>query len=180
MNASAKWRSALVQQTVISLVFRKDECCEASHRLAVEYLHSVWASAGLPLPRPRWRRGISPREEEEGAKALSRRAAIFVRALERSGELDEARDVVHRQELVHVRQHRAHARRPRLESLVTQERVQPDELPARLVQARHLLPQSLADVAVEAVGDHRHDRILSEHSARPSHVEFPKAIADAP
>src|SRR6266853_4355461 len=145
--------------TVTSLGFGRDKHSEAFHRFIVEYAH--FAGKAYPV----------------GGR--SGRAAVFVRTLERAGELDQARDVVHRQELIHVRQHRAHTRRPRLESLVTQARIQPDELPARLVQALHLLRQPFADVSVQAVGDHQHDRVLSEHSARPSQVELPQAVADA-
>src|SRR5437879_7048263 len=79
-------RSVKPSCTVSSLSFGRDRCSEAFHRFIVEYAH--WAGESHP---------------NGGAKALSRRAAIFVRALERAGELDQTRDVVHRQELVHVR-----------------------------------------------------------------------------
>src|SRR6266705_7188122 len=90
-----------------------------------------------PTPRKSWPSKSRPRADrpprdrlENAGTGKSGRAAVLVRAFDRAGELDEAREVVHRQEVVHVRQHRAHPRGPRLEPFVTQERVQPDELPA--------------------------------------------------
>ena len=77
--------------------------------------------------------------------------ALPLAVLEFARQIDQAVDVVHRHEGVHVRQHRAHAGGPRLETLVAQQRVEPDELAAGLVQPLHLRAQTLADVAVEAL-----------------------------
>src|SRR3990170_4914358 len=61
-------------------------------------------------------------------------------------EIDEACDVVHRQEGINVRQHGADACRARLEPLIAQQRVEPDELPAGFVQPFGFLGQPFAGV----------------------------------
>ena len=87
---------------------------------------------------------------------------------QRVREIDQALQIMHRQEAVDVRQHRAHARRPGLELLVAQQRIQPDQLLAGLVQALHLLGQAFARLAVEAVGDQQQAGVLPEHAPAPS------------
>src|SRR5512134_4120989 len=92
-----------------------------------------------------------------------------------SREIDEALEIMHRQEKIYVRQHGAHAGRPGLELLVAQERVQPHELPAGLGEALHLLREALARLAVQAVGDEQHAGVLREHPSAPLEVELAQA-----
>jgi len=78
-----------------------------------------------------------------------------------------------------VRQHRAHASCARLEALEAQQRVEPEQLAAGLVQPLHRLVEIGSEVAIEPVADQQHDRVLSEHPTRPAQVEFLQAAADA-
>ncbi len=94
-------------------------------------------------------------------------------------QVDQALQVVHRQEAVHVRQHGAHAGRPRLELVVAQQRVQPDQLAAGLVQPLHFLRQAFARLAVEAVRHEQQAGVLAEQAPAPAPVEFAQAPADA-
>src|SRR5205085_3670924 len=65
-------------------------------------------------------------------------------ARESSGELHQALEIVHRQEFVDVRQHRPDARRPRLEMLIAQQWIEPDQPPARLAQPLHFTSKAIA------------------------------------
>src|SRR2546428_5891744 len=94
-------------------------------------------------------------------------------------ELLQALQIVHRQQLVDIGQHRANARRPRLEFFIAQQRIEPDQPPARLGQAFHFGSKTFPDVAVETITDQEHDRALREQPSRPAPVEFREAGADA-
>ena len=80
----------------------------------------------------------------------------------------EACEIVHRQEIVDVRQHRADARGARLEARVAQQRIQPDEPRARLREPLHLEREARAGVGVEAVADQQHDGVLRRAAAATS------------
>src|SRR5450755_2009750 len=97
-------------------------------------------------------------------------AAAPCMARKRGSELRQALEIVHRQEFVDERQHGPDARRPRLEMLIAKQRIEPDQPPARLAQAVHLLRKPIADIAVEAIGDQQHDRALAQKTARPAAV----------
>ncbi len=86
---------------------------------------------------------------------------------------------MHRPEVVDMRQNCPHAQGSRLEPLVAQERIEPDESAAGFVQPLHLLGEPLAGVAVEPVGDENDKRALAEHAARPAAVELAERGADA-
>src|SRR5215469_10134921 len=64
------------------------------------------------------------------------------------------------------------------EAGVTQQRIEPDQPAARLVQTFHLARQSDAGVAIESVGNEQHDRALAKYAARPAVVELSQALAD--
>ena len=57
---------------------------------------------------------------------------------ERRRQLLQALQIVHRQKLIDVRQHRADPGRPRLELIVAQQRIEPDQAPTGFGQAFHL------------------------------------------
>jgi len=74
--------------------------------------------------------------------------------------------------LVDVGQQRPHPLRAGLETLPTQERVEPDQPPARAVEAVGLGGEPRLGVAVEAVGDQQHRGAVAEDPARPRAVEI--------
>src|SRR6185312_9369851 len=121
-----------------------------------------------------------------GSGSRSRRAQVLGAPAASGGpageclrQLLQALQVVHRQKIVDKRQHRADARRPRFETLVAQQRIEPDQPPARLGQPFHFLRQTVPDVAVQAVTDKQNDGALSEEPARPAPIEFAEARPDA-
>ncbi len=65
-------------------------------------------------------------------------------------------------EFVDMGQHRTDAARLRLEPVKAQERIEPDQPPARLMQAFHLDLQPGDVVAFQAVGDEKNDRALRQ------------------
>ena len=69
--------------------------------------------------------------------------------------------------------------RLRLETLEAQQRIEPDQPPARAVQPVDLERQRVVGVALEPVGDQQHDRALREHAARPELVEVVQRGGDA-
>ena len=77
--------------------------------------------------------------------AASRFGSIASRALarKRAAELGHARQIVDRPEFVDMRQHRAQALRLRGESVEAQQRIEPDQPAAGLVQALHLRRERL-------------------------------------
>src|SRR2546430_10612517 len=105
----------------------------------------------------------------------ARRPTGGVRLCKCRCELLQALQIVHRQQLVDIGQHRANARRPRLEFFIAQQRIEPDQPPARLGQAFHFGRKAFPDVAVETIADQQHDRALCEQPSRPPPVEFRKA-----
>jgi hypothetical protein len=107
-----------------------------------------------------------------------RAAAAERRPVERRREVGEALEVVHRQEIVDMRQHRADARRARFEPLVAQQRIEPDEPAAGFREAFHLPPEILAGIGLQAVADQQHDGILAKKAPRPVPIEVPQAAAD--
>ena len=95
-------------------------------------------------------------------------AAVPRRRCRRAQHLDqgfEAFEIVHRPELVDMRHHRLHPERSWLETLVAQQRVQPNQPAAGAVQPVHLVREAGAGVAVEPVGDQQHDRALARAAA---------------
>src|SRR5215468_5238057 len=105
--------------------------------------------------------------------AVSRhRAAPAGAAGERPGERLEAVEVVDRAVLVDVGQQRADAGGAGLEAGVAQERVEPDQPPARPPQPRGLGGEGGGVLAIEAVGDQQHDGALRQDAPRPGAVEL--------
>ena len=70
-----------------------------------------------------------------------------------------------------MRQHGLDAAGAGLETFEAQQRVEPDQAPARAVQPVDLEGERIVGVALEPVGDEQHDRALGEHAARPQLVE---------
>ncbi|MNL78350.1 hypothetical protein D3C87_2047110 [compost metagenome] len=60
---------------------------------------------------------------------------------------------MHRTEFVNMRQHCPDPARPRLETVEPQQRIEPDQPPARTVQPVHLMGELLDIVALQSVGD---------------------------
>src|ERR1700682_713748 len=116
---------------------------------------------------------------------LSRREAFRTHAAargvprKRRGELRQTFEIVHRQKFIDVRQHRPDARRPRLEMFIAKQRIEPDEPAAGFAQALHFARKTIADIAVQTIGDQQHDRTLPEQAARPAAVELGETSADA-
>src|SRR5215475_1929559 len=71
----------------------------------------------------------------------------------RGRELLQALEIVHWQEVVHVREHRPDPCWTSLEPVVAQQRIEPDEPPTRLREAFHFLRQAVAHVAVEFIDE---------------------------
>src|ERR1700681_2245830 len=123
------------------------------------------------------------------AVVLSRREAFCIHAAaspvarrcgsERSSELRQALEIVHRQKFVDIGQHRPDTCRPRFEMFIPKQRIEPDQAPAGFPQALHFDRQAIADIAVEPVGDQQHDGALREQAARPAAVELCQTGADA-
>src|SRR5262245_40573224 len=80
-------------------------------------------------------------------------APARLRSFQRFGQRRQAVEVVNRQEVVDVRQHRLDPGRARLEALVTQQRIEPHQPAAGLVQAFSLLAEILAGIGFEPAGD---------------------------
>src|SRR5207249_9074002 len=74
-----------------------------------------------------------------------------------AGKLFQAFEVMDRQKLVDIRQHRSNAGRSRFEFIVAQQWIEPDEPPARLRESLHLHRQAVADIAIQAIADEQHD-----------------------
>src|SRR5262245_31373379 len=91
---------------------------------------------------------------------------------EHAREIRQALDVVRRQKFIHVGQHGLDAGRSRLECLVAQEGIQPDQAATRLAQPFHLCRKVCSCIAVEAVTNEEHHGAMGEQSSRPPHVEF--------
>ena len=88
-------------------------------------------------------------------------------------------EIVHRAELVHMRQDRLDAARLGFEAVEPQQRVEPDQAPAGAVQPVDLEGQAVVGVALQPVGDQEHDRPAAEHPARPLLVEGGERGGDA-
>src|ERR1700730_594421 len=118
------------------------------------------------------------------AVVLSRREAFCIHAAasrvargcgtECGSKLRQALEIVDRQKLVDVGQHRPDTCRPRFEMFIPKQRVEPDQGPAGYPHAPNFERQAIADIAVEPVGDQQHDRALPEQAARPAAVETRK------
>src|SRR5215469_1010589 len=90
----------------------------------------------------------------------------------------EAFEIVHWAEFVDMRHHRSHAERSWLKTLVTQQRVQPEQSSAGAMQPVHLMREASASIAVEPVGDQEHDRSLTQQTPRPQPVELGERMTD--
>ena len=77
-------------------------------------------------------------------------------------------------------QHRLHAERLRLEPIVAQEGIEPNELARGHGQTSHLVRETFVGVAVESVGDQQHQcAALTQDAPRRAEVELPDATTDA-
>ena len=99
-------------------------------------------------------------------------------AAQHRGQLAQAAQAVGRAEIVDVADHRPGPRRDGRVGVEPQQRVEPDQPPAALVQPLHLDRQPVAGVAVQPVADQQHHRTLAQHPARPDPVELLQAGAD--
>ena len=92
-------------------------------------------------------------------------------ALQHAGQIADRVQRMNGKKRIHMRQHRLNAAASRLESVETQQRVQPDQPRTGSVQPVDLEGKIALLVAVQPIGDHQHDRPLSENTARPVTVE---------
>src|SRR5690606_34750963 len=79
-------------------------------------------------------------------------------------QLGQAIKIVYRTEFVNMRHHGTDSLRFRLKSLEPEERVEPDQPAAGLVQPLHLDFQPTPGVAVETIRDQQHHGPLAEHA----------------
>ena len=98
--------------------------------------------------------------------------------LERGRQLRQAFDIVHRKKIIDMRQQGLDARGPRLEAVVTKERIEPYQAPTGFVQAFCLRGKPRAPLCVETIANQENDGSLAEETSRPSSVEFLEARAD--
>ena len=91
---------------------------------------------------------------------------MLMRRRQNSREVRQAFDIVCRNESIHVREHQAHAGGLRFEAIETQQRIQPDQFAAGLVQPLHGLWKVHAAIAIEAIADQQHLRVLAQHAPR--------------
>src|SRR5829696_4536674 len=101
------------------------------------------------------------------------------RGTQRTTEIGEARQIVHGQEAVDVRQQRAHAGRARLEAVEAEQRIEPDDAMCMAPQLRRRTAEIAVLVAVEPVGDEQQRGVRAEQAARPAAVELVEARRDA-
>ena len=94
------------------------------------------------------------------------------------GQLAQAAQAVGRAEIVDMPDHRPGTRRDGRVGVEPQQRVEPDQSPAALVQPLHLRGETLAGIAVEPVADDQHHRTLAQYPARPHTVERLQARTD--
>src|SRR5262245_35842008 len=87
------------------------------------------------------------------------------------GQVSQAFQAMDGTEFVDVGHDRARTHGSWFISIVAQERIEPDQPPAGLVEALHFPCQSFSRVAIESVADEQDDGALSEHPARPPAVE---------
>src|SRR5262245_7263810 len=97
---------------------------------------------------------------------------------QRPDKLGHGIEVVNGAELVHVRQHGADAFGLCLEAVEAQERVEPDQAPARTMQPVDLEGERVVAVALQPVGDQQHDGPLAEHAPAPIFVESMQRAGD--
>ena len=70
-----------------------------------------------------------------------------------------------------MRQHGFDAARARFETVEAQQRIEPDQPPARAMQPVNFKGERVVGIALEPVGDQKHDGALGQHAARPLFVE---------
>src|SRR5262245_21552376 len=80
-------------------------------------------------------------------------------------QIRETLQIVHAPEIVHMGHDGARTLRARLEALIAEQGIEPDQPPAGFVQSFHFLRQPLRAVAVEAITDEQHDGALAENPA---------------
>src|SRR3546814_13654409 len=85
---------------------------------------------------------------------------------------------MHGTEIVDMRQDGSDPQRFGREPIEEQQRIQPDETPAGLVQAFHLDGPAGAALTAEAVGDKPPDGALGQHTAAPVASELVQAAPD--
>ncbi len=78
-----------------------------------------------------------------------------------------------------MRQHRTDAAGTRLEAVESQQRVQPQQAPAALVEALGLEGERRGVAVLQPVGDQQHGSRAGQHAARPVPVELVQASRDA-
>src|SRR5271154_3572145 len=76
----------------------------------------------------------------------------------------EAFKIVHWSELVDIGHHRPHAERFWLETLVAQQRVEPNQPSARAMQPIHLVSETGTGIAIEPVSDQENDGSLAQQA----------------
>src|SRR5262245_5453487 len=99
--------------------------------------------------------------------------------LQRGDQIGDRVEIVDGAEFVYVRQHGLDAAGAGLEAIEAQQRIEPDEPPAGAMQPVHIEGERIVDVAVEPVGDQKHDRALTEHTTRPQPVKGMERRGDA-
>ena len=86
---------------------------------------------------------------------------------------------MHGPEVVHVGKDGLDTLGLRLERLVTEEGIQPDQMAAGAMKPIHDRSQTLSPFPVQSVGDEEHHRSLSQHPTGPGAVELLDTSADA-
>src|SRR5215212_4842804 len=84
---------------------------------------------------------------------------------------------MYRAEFVNVRQHHFDALGFGLEATIAQQRIEPDQAPAGAMQPIHLKRQFRIGLALEAVGNQKHDRPLPQHAPAPQFVKVCSEVA---
>src|SRR5580700_4487849 len=98
-------------------------------------------------------------------------AGAVAAAPQRRHQAGHGLQVMDRPEFVDMGQHGLDAPRAGLKTFEAQQRVEPDQAPARAVQPVDLEGERVVGVALEPIGDEEDDRALGEHAARPKLVE---------
>src|ERR1700722_7433068 len=95
-------------------------------------------------------------------------AGPIAAAPQRRDEAGHGLQIMDRPEFVDMRQHGLDATGAGLKTFEAQQRVEPDQPPARAVQPIDLEGERVVGVALEPVGDEQDDGALREHPARPT------------
>src|ERR1700686_5652772 len=96
--------------------------------------------------------------------------ATVTRRRSRRKRFDQPLDrtqIMYRAEFVNVRQHHFDALRLGLEAAIAQQRIEPDQAAARSMQPVHLERQPRVCLALQAVGNQKHEGALAQHPPAP-------------